>query len=75
MRFGLTHIVATNVCIWALETVVETARDYEVTQGGANLSRAPEVIAANVTTTTTAAPGKFKLRSMRLVCKICRRRM
>lgn len=29
VRFGLTHIIATNICIWALATVVETAEDYQ----------------------------------------------
>ena len=29
VRFGLTHIVATNICIWALATVIEIDEDYE----------------------------------------------
>ena len=29
VRFGLTHIVATNICIWALATVIEIDEAYE----------------------------------------------
>ena len=30
VRFGLTHIIATNICIWALATITETAEDFRL---------------------------------------------
>ena len=30
VRFGLTHIIATNICVWALAVITETAEDFRM---------------------------------------------
>ena len=34
MRFGLIHIVSTNVCVWTWSTVIETAEHYQILSMG-----------------------------------------
>jgi hypothetical protein len=50
VRFGLTHIIATNICIWALATVIEIDEDYETR---VNLKNVMALLNGNTTENAT----------------------
>lgn len=54
-RFGLMHIVATNLCVWIRTLVLESIKEISNNDNRKYLSATASPTAATTTTTTTAA--------------------
>ena len=62
VRFGLVHVVATNICVWILTIILETSEEWkeEMEEGGEEGGAGAEaemMRMINTTTTTTTQQG------------------
>ena len=49
VRFGMVHIAASNLCVWAYTSILETAEDVRLTASSATPSPGHEIMTPTLT--------------------------